>query len=142
VPDGIQAAFLQGASSKLGTMAQSVTFPAGTYTITFYGAQRASQIQPIRISVGSTVVGAYTPASDNFSRITTAPFTVAAGTYTVTFAATNATSDLTTFIDMVTINGTSSGGGGAPVINSPAAASATVTSATATAVSGTIKTQR
>ena len=94
-------------------MSQSVSFPAGTYTISFYAAQRyGNQVQPIQVTVDSTVVGTYTPASGgNFAQITTAPFTVAAGNHTITFAATVDSSDLTTFVDVMSI---SSSGGVAP----------------------------
>ncbi|MCE0522099.1 MAG: family 16 glycosylhydrolase [Methylacidiphilales bacterium] len=114
-PDGTQVALVEGISgSSLGTMSQSVTFPAGTYTISFYGAQRYSQVQPIQVSVDSTVIGTYTPASNGFAQITTASFTVTAGNHTVTFAATDSSADKTSFIDLVSISSSGGGGGGAP----------------------------
>ncbi|MCE0483882.1 MAG: hypothetical protein LV479_06560, partial [Methylacidiphilales bacterium] len=103
-PDGVQTGLIQGASGTLGSMAQAVTFPAGTYTISFYGAQRYSQVQPIQVTVDSTTVGTYTPASSSFAQITTAQFTVSAGSHTVTFAATDSSADKTSFIDLVTVN--------------------------------------
>jgi fibronectin type 3 domain-containing protein len=114
-PDGVQTALLQGVVATLGTMSQSVKFPAGAYTITFFCAQRYGQAQPILVTVDGTAVGTYTPASNNYARITTAPFTVTSGTHTITFAATDKSADKTSFIDLVTINsvGDSSKGVGA-----------------------------
>jgi hypothetical protein len=104
--NGSQVGLLQGTpAAGFGSMSQSVSFTSGTYTISFYAAQRyGNQVQPIQVTVDSTVVGTYTPASGgNFAQITTAPFTVAAGSHTVTFAATVDSSDLTTFVDVMSI---------------------------------------
>ncbi|MCE0523211.1 MAG: putative Ig domain-containing protein, partial [Methylacidiphilales bacterium] len=115
-PNGIQTAFLQGVSGTLGTMSQTVSFPPGTYTISFYGAQRYSVAQPILISVDGTAIGTYTPASNSFAQMTTAAFTVTAGNHTVTFADTDSSSDKTSFIDLVSLSG------GPPNITSPTTA--------------------
>ncbi|MCE0523396.1 MAG: putative Ig domain-containing protein [Methylacidiphilales bacterium] len=115
-PNGTQTAFLQGVSGTLGTMSQTMNFPAGTYTISFYAAQRFGQVQPVQVSVDGTAIGTYTPTSTNFAQITTAPFTVAAGNHTVTFAATSSSSDKTSFIDLVSLSG------GPPNITSPTTA--------------------
>lgn len=102
-PDGVQTAFVQSISSTLGTMSQSVNFPAGTYRISFQAARRSGNIQPIRVSVDGTAVGTYTPASNSFALITTAYFTVTAGSHTISFAATDNVGDKTSFIDLVSI---------------------------------------
>ncbi|MCE0484461.1 MAG: hypothetical protein LV479_09510 [Methylacidiphilales bacterium] len=146
-PDGTQCGLLQGVSGTLGTMSQSVSFPDGTYTISFYGAQRFDQVQPIAVSVDGAVVGTYTPASNTFAQITTAAFKVAAGNHTITFAATDKAGDKTSFIDLISIN---VGGGNAPAaptgsdgsstnsIPSPADASASTNAASgSTAVPST-----
>lgn len=108
-PDGTQAAYIQGANSNLGSVSQSITLPAGTYTLSFYGAQRGidgGATQPIAVTVdGLAIGGPYTPASTTaFNLITTPSFTVNAGSHTIMFAATNGSGNSTTFIDLVTIN--------------------------------------
>jgi hypothetical protein len=103
-PDGVQTAFVQGFGT-LGTMSQSVNFPAGTYTISFQAARRYSTIQPVLVSVNGTAVGTYTPSSNSFAPITTAAFTIStAGSYTITFAATDSSADKSSFIDLVGIS--------------------------------------
>jgi hypothetical protein len=124
-PNGNQTAFLQGVSGTLGTMTQTVNFLAGTFTISFYGAERPGQSQPVLITVDGTSIGTYTPTSSSFAKITTSPFTVTAGNHTVEFSTTTSSGDNTTFIDLVTI-GTSSGGGSPPIITSSTSASGTM----------------
>lgn len=102
-PDGVQTAFVQSINSTLGTMSQGVNFSAGTYTISFQAARRSGSIQPIRVSVDGVTVGTYTPASNAYALITTASFSVAAGSHTIMFAATDNVGDKTSFIDMVSI---------------------------------------
>jgi fibronectin type 3 domain-containing protein len=121
-PDGVQTAFLQS-NGTAGAMSQSVNFgTAGSYTITFKAARRYSTIQPIQVKVDSTVVGTYTPSTNNFETITTASVTVTAGSHTITFTATDGTGDKATFIDQVSIAG---GGGGGSAPAAPTGLSAT-----------------
>jgi hypothetical protein len=103
-PDGIQTGFVQSVGGKLGTMSQSVNFPAGIYKISFMSARRWGTVQPIRISVGGTVVGTYAPSGGSFEQIVTSEFPISAsGNYTVIFAATDNEGDKTSFIDLVAI---------------------------------------
>jgi hypothetical protein len=102
-PSGVQTAFLQGGGG-LGSISQSVTFSAGAYTMSFDAAMRSGQTQPIKVSVDGTSVGTYTPSSNNFGLITTAPFTVSAGSHTITLAATDSTGDKSSFVDAVSIS--------------------------------------
>lgn len=124
-PDGVQTAFLQS-NGTAGAMLQSVNFgSAGSYTITFKAARRYNTIQPLQVKVDGTVVGTYTPSSNTFETITTAAFSVTAGNHAISFTATDATADKTTFLDMLVINTT----GSAPV--APAGLSATAGNAQA-----------
>jgi len=106
--DGTQTAFLQGkpGPGALGSISQSVNFTAtGTYSLSFQGARRQGQAQPIKISVdGVQVGGLLTPASSNFGLLTTATFSIGtAGLHTITLAATNSSADLTTLVDQVSV---------------------------------------
>jgi predicted phage tail protein len=104
-PEGVQTAFIQGSSAGLGTITQSLTLPAGTYAVTFRAAQRAGySVQPLQFRVNGAPIGAtISPAGTAFATYTTAAFTVPAGTASISFAATNGTSDRSTFVDAVTI---------------------------------------
>jgi hypothetical protein len=106
-------------------MSQSVSFLAsGTYTISFKAARRYGTIQPVQVKVDSAVVGTYTPSANSFETITTTSFTVAAGSHTVSFTATDGTGDKTTFVDVVSIAGGGGGGGSAPAAPTGLAATA------------------
>lgn len=104
-PDGVQTAFLQSINSTLGKMSQVVSFSAaGNYTITFKAARRYGVAQPVQVKVDGVVVGTYSASTNNFETITTAAFSVAAGSRTIEFAATDSVGDKTIFIDQVSIN--------------------------------------
>jgi len=137
-PDGTQTAFLQGfANGVLGSLSQSVSFPAaGTYVVTFLASRRQGQLQPVQVSVDGASVGApVTPAGSSFQSCTSAPFTVsAAGLHTVTLSATDNSSDLSTFVDVVALTLTS-GAPAAPTVATPAAATPNPVTGTATALS-------
>jgi hypothetical protein len=103
-PNGVQTGFVQSVEGKLGTMSQSVNFPAGIYKISFMSARRWGTIQPIQISVGGTIAGTYTPSGSSFEQIITDEFSItSSGNYTVIFAATDDEGDKTSFIDLVGI---------------------------------------
>jgi beta-glucanase (GH16 family) len=102
-PNGSQTAFIQGLNGRLGTMTQDVVFPGGTFTIGFAAARRWGSVQPVRVSVDGTAIGTYSAAGASFAPITTARFTVTAGVHSIRFAATDGSSDRTTFIDSVAI---------------------------------------
>jgi hypothetical protein len=104
-PDGTQTAVLQG-NNNPGSLSQTVTLSAGTYQVSFYAAQRNGQVQPIRFSVDGIQVGSLiSPTSTSFAQYSTASFTVAAGSHTLGFAASIAGADVSSFLDSVTISG-------------------------------------
>jgi hypothetical protein len=101
-PEGAQVAFLQAH----GTISQQVAnWAAGSYILSFQAAQRvdwqASQ-QDFRVLVDDNVVGTFTPSSTGYATYTTAPFTVGAGSHTITFQGRDsAGGDNTAFLDDV-----------------------------------------
>ena len=105
-PDGTQVAFLQGAG---GAISQSITLPAGTFTLSFQTAQRGNWNQggqTFEVEVDGNVVGTFTPAGSNYTSFTTSAFTVAAGSHTISFVGTNPLGgDNTAFIDEVSLGG-------------------------------------
>jgi hypothetical protein len=101
-PQGTQVAFLQGT----GSFSQPVTnWAAGSYTLTFYAAQRANyqaSRQDFNVQVDGVVIGTFTPSSTSYQSFTTAVFTVTAGAHTITFQGLDtAGGDNTAFIDQV-----------------------------------------
>ena len=101
-PEGAQVAFLQ----ETGSFSQVVTgWAAGSYTLTFSAAQRANSQasrQDFRVLVDGVVVGTFTPSGTSYQSYTTAAFTVAAGSHTITFQGLDtAGGDNTAFIDAV-----------------------------------------
>jgi hypothetical protein len=105
-PEGTQVAFLQAT----GSFSQSVTFAAGTYSISFKAAQRQnyqSSAQTFDVYVDGTKIGSFQPGSTNYDSYTTNSFTFAtAGNHTITFVSTDLIDggDNTAFIDQATIN--------------------------------------
>jgi hypothetical protein len=102
-PEGDQVAFLQGN----GTISQSAAdWSAGSYQISFQAAQRDNSgvsRQDFQVLVDGNVVGAFTPAGTAYQTYTTASFTVAAGSHTITFRGLDsAGGDNTSFLDAVT----------------------------------------
>ena len=83
--EGVQVAFLQG----VGSFSQAVAgWAAGSYTISFYAAQRGSgnaSQQNFEVLVDGAVVGTFTPAGSSYAVSTTPAFTVIAGSHTITF---------------------------------------------------------
>jgi hypothetical protein len=102
-PQGLQVALLQQQAS----ITQSVTFAAGTYTLSFSAAERASNKVPETFVV--TIDGATVGAFNNVPGIayttqTTSSFTVTAGNHTVAFVGTNNNGgDNTIFLDQVSL---------------------------------------
>jgi hypothetical protein len=99
-PDGVQTAFVQ----MTGTITQTLSLNAGSYTLAFRAAQRTCcGVQPVKVTVDGTQIGSLvSPASGSFAAFSI-PFSVASsGTHTIMFAGTDP-NDRTTFIDNVTI---------------------------------------
>ena len=80
---------------------------AGTYSITFYAAQRANyqaSRQDFGVLVDGVGVGTFTPSGTSYAAFTTAAFTVAAGSHTIAFQGLDsAGGDNTAFVDQVVV---------------------------------------
>jgi rhamnogalacturonan endolyase len=104
VPEGTQVAFLQG----YGTISQSLTFAAGTYSLSFLAAQRGNyqySSQTFQVLIDGNVVGTFTPAGTSYAAYTTGGFTLAAGVHTVSFVGLDPDGqDNTAFLDQVALN--------------------------------------
>jgi serine/threonine protein kinase len=103
-PEGVQVGFLQGK----GSFAQAVSFPAGTYTLSFLAAQRG-QInvggQDFQVLVDGKVVGTFHPAGTGYREHTTQHWTVPAGRHVVQFKGLcTRGGDNTVFIDAAAIH--------------------------------------
>jgi hypothetical protein len=102
-PQGTQVAFLQG----FGSISQSVTFAAGTYSISFSAAQRGNDnsSQRFQVLVDGNVLGTFTPGSASYTTYTTDSFTVTAGSHTISFVGLDPNGgDNTAFLDQVFLN--------------------------------------
>jgi hypothetical protein len=102
-PAGTQTAFIQGTS----TMSQTLSLNAGTYTLSFSAAQRPCcvwpYVQPVKVTVDGAQIGALvTPASTSFSAVSINFSVATSGAHTLAFSGTDP-SDMTTFIDAVTL---------------------------------------
>jgi hypothetical protein len=108
-PQGSQVAFLQQQSS----ISQAVTFAAGTYSITFSAAQRGNGggAQTFQVLVDGNVISTFNNLTGTgYSTLTTAGFTVTAGSHVITIQGTNLSGgDNTAFIDQVAINQVTTG---------------------------------
>ncbi len=100
-PQGVQAAFLQGPSSSIS---QSITLPAGSYTIRFLASQRSAVggAQAIKVYYDSTQIESVTSIPVNWTPYVTSSFTSTGGSHTITFNGVNS-GDSTAFIDEVQI---------------------------------------
>ncbi len=103
-PQGTQVAFIQGT----GSFTQSVGgWAAGTYTISFDGAQRGNfgtSVENFEVLVDGYVVGTFKPTGTSYQTYTTAPFTVTAGAHTIEFLGLDtAGGDNTAFLDAVSV---------------------------------------
>jgi hypothetical protein len=105
-PQGIQAAFLQSAS----TISQAISgfVPGVKYSVTFSAAQRATFQhggQTWSLKLDNTVLGNYSPPASQTSYVDyTTNFTATAATHTLTFAGTDLVGgDNTVFLDNVRI---------------------------------------
>jgi hypothetical protein len=76
-----------------GSVSQTLSLPAGTYTLDFLAAQRENYNhggQTLQVSVDGTPVGSgITPAGSNYALYGSATFTVSSGTHTIAITGTN-----------------------------------------------------
>ncbi len=104
-PEGTQVGFLQGAGSMISQAVAN--WPAGTYVIAFNAAQRGNYQyggQDFQVLVDGTVVDTFDPSGTSYLAVETAPFTVAAGTHTLSFQGLDTVGgDNTVFLDAVSI---------------------------------------
>ena len=103
-PQGSQVALLQ----ETGSFSQSVAgWAAGSYVITFDAAQRANyqaSQQDFNVLVDGALVGHFIPSNTAYQDYSTAAFTVAAGSHTITFQSLDtAGGDNTAFVDAVAV---------------------------------------
>ena len=103
-PQGNQVAFLQ----SYGTITQSVAgWGAGSYTLSFYTAQRGNQAasaEDFEVLVDGNVVGTFKPVGPMYQFVTTASFTVTAGAHAIEFKGLDSVGgDNTALIDDVTV---------------------------------------
>ena len=139
-PAGTQTAFIQGT----GTISQSLSLTAGSYTLSFKAAQRSCcvspYVQPIQVSVDGTPVGSpVSPTSTSFANFSVAISIATSGTHTITFGGTTG-GDKSTFIDDVTLSAGSPPPGGTlvnPSFESPALGSSYQYTPTASGVGWT-----
>ena len=103
-PEGVQVGFLQ----MTGSFIQSVSgWAAGSYVITFDAAQRGNygSNQDFEVLVDGNVVATFDPSGTSYQAYSTAAFTVAAGSHTITFQGLDsAGGDNTALLDDVAIS--------------------------------------
>ena len=89
-------------------MSQAVAgWAAGTYQLTFRAAQRGNfqaSWQDFRVLVDGVGVGVFTPSGTSYQVLTTAAFTVTAGSHTIAFQGLDsAGGDNTAFVDQISV---------------------------------------
>jgi hypothetical protein len=104
-PQGSQVAFIQAA----GNISQSATFPAGTFNLTFYAAQRGNaQVggQTFQVLIDGRVIGTYNNlVGTTYATLATSSFTVTAGNHTLLVQGTDLHGgDNTVFLDQFVVN--------------------------------------
>jgi len=109
-PQGGQVGFLQAA----GSFSQGIAgWAAGSYQVGFLAAQRGNNgpsAEDFQVLIDGVTVSTFRPAGTAYSAYSTASFSVAAGTHTVTFKGLDsAGGDNTAFIDAVAVTRISGG---------------------------------
>ena len=107
-PAGLVNGNQNGFVQILGNFSQSITFAsAGTYTLQFLTESRSSGGNPFNVRLDGTIVQASVlPASSaSFNLVTIPGLVVSAGAHTLMFEGLTPVTDLTSFIDYVTISG-------------------------------------
>ena len=99
-PQGTQVAFLQGT----GSFSQKINFPAGSYHILFYAAQRNKNIQNFQVLIDGHVIGIFILGSLKYKLHSTNSFTITAGKHVLCFQGLNSNGENNmAFIDAVAI---------------------------------------
>jgi hypothetical protein len=103
-PQGTQVAFLQKAAS----ISQSFKLDGGRYRVTFQAARRARQRgrrESIEVLLDGKIIEKITPSRSSYASFTSAAFTVATGTHTLTFKGLNRQrGGSAVFVDTVTVS--------------------------------------
>jgi len=104
-PEGVQVGYLQLGD---GVISQSLSFAsAGTYQLSFSSAQRQNYNhggQTFLVEVDGVIEGTITPVGTTYANYTSSPFSVGAGSHTISFVATDPLGgDNTAFIDNVQV---------------------------------------
>ncbi len=103
-PEGNQVALLM----HDGIISQSISLPAGTYTVRFKAAQRylsGGGRQGFHVLVNGTTYGTFTPSSFDYADYTTSSFEVPTGVHTLRFQGWIYAGGHAAFIDQVRIMG-------------------------------------
>ena len=101
-PNGFQVAFIQGT----GSISQSMTFEAGSYTLSLSAAQRQTASlngQSIGVYVDGASVGTIAPTTSSYATLATPAFSVTKGLHTISLRGLATSGDHTAFIDSVAI---------------------------------------
>ncbi len=103
-PEGSQVAFLQAR----GSVSQNIALSAGAYEVTFTAAQRGNfqaSAQTFQVLIDGAAVSSFnTLTGTGYTSLTTASFTVGAGSHTLAFVGTDlAGGDNTVFLDQIQI---------------------------------------
>jgi hypothetical protein len=119
-PEGGQVGFLQAS----GSVSQVVNFArAGSYVIGFSAAQEgnyAGSSETVQVLVDGTAVSTFTPASTNYASYATDPFSVAAGSHTITLAGSSPHGvTYTAFLDQLSITSETPTGFSDPSFETP-----------------------
>lgn len=103
-PFGVQAGYLKSGGGEAGSFSQNVSFPAGTYAISFQAAAIEPGVQTIDIFAGDQLIDSVAPSMASFKAYETVFFTVAEGEYDIRFAARATDGAAVSFIDSVAIH--------------------------------------
>jgi hypothetical protein len=102
-PQGSQVAFVQG----VGSISETFDISGGTFVVSLDAAQRGSGNhggQEIEVLVDGAVVGTITPLGAGYSRYSTAPFTISAGSHTIELLGLDLHGgDNTAFVDQIDV---------------------------------------
>jgi hypothetical protein len=103
-PSGTQVGYIQ----MKGQISQTINLAAGTYDLSLSAAQRGNfqaSTETFEVLVDNAVVGIFNPSGSSYTFLTTGPFTVAAGTHTLTLVGTNPNGgDNTVFVSQLAVN--------------------------------------